>query len=42
MFILPELTVYLYTKEIIRNTKRNDQRFKGTEFLSLQNWLPYK
>lgn len=42
MLILPELRVYSYTKEIIRNTERNDQRFMGTKFLSLQNWLPYK
>lgn len=42
MFILPELRVYSYTKEIIRNRDRNDQRFTGTKFLSLQNWQPYK
>ena len=42
MVILPERTVYFYTKEIIKNTKRNDQRVTGTKFLSLQNWLPYK
>ena len=35
MVILPELTVYFYTKEIIKNTKRNDQRVTGTKFLSL-------